>query len=72
MMRLLHTKTGRFVHVKDPRTVHYAVLSHVWSKEDSPKYVPEQSYKEVCDILAKRKYPIMPPIRFRRISQIWR
>lgn len=50
-MRLLNTKTGAFVLVEDPRTVHYAVLSHVWSKKGAPDYVPEQTYQDVCRIL---------------------
>ncbi|KAM5530589.1 hypothetical protein V8D89_015748 [Ganoderma adspersum] len=53
-MRLLNTKTGEFVLVEDPRTVHYAILSHVWSKPDSPDHVPEQTYHQVCEILDNR------------------
>lgn len=46
-MRLLDTKTGMFKVVNDPRTVHYATLSHVWSKPEDPNYIPECSYADV-------------------------
>ena len=59
-MRLINTKTGDFIPVEDPRTVHYAVLSHVWSRKDSPDYVPEQTYQDVCRILSDRKNTIDP------------
>ncbi|TBU55240.1 hypothetical protein BD310DRAFT_884657 [Dichomitus squalens] len=49
-MRLIETRTGRFRWFDDPRTVRYAVLSHVWSKEDDPNHVPEQTYQDVCRI----------------------
>ncbi|KAM5536687.1 hypothetical protein V8D89_009614 [Ganoderma adspersum] len=40
-MRLIDTRTGRFRWFEDPRQVHYAILSHVWSKDG------EQSFREV-------------------------
>ncbi|TFK88223.1 HET-domain-containing protein [Polyporus arcularius HHB13444] len=40
-MRLLHTKTGEFFDVPDPSKVHYAILSHVWSRAG------EMSYQDV-------------------------
>ena len=50
-MRLLDTTNGRFVSVEDPRTVHYAILSHVWSKPHRPGYVAEQKYQDVVQKL---------------------
>ncbi|PIL29705.1 hypothetical protein GSI_08143 [Ganoderma sinense ZZ0214-1] len=44
-MRLLNTKTGRFQWFEDPRQVHYAILSHVWSEAG------EQSFKDVQQLI---------------------
>ncbi|TFK90614.1 HET-domain-containing protein, partial [Polyporus arcularius HHB13444] len=53
-MRLLNTTTGRFVIVIDPRSVRYAILSHVWARpEDGPGYKPEQTYQEVLRRIAQ-------------------
>ncbi|KAI0775128.1 HET-domain-containing protein [Trametes elegans] len=43
-MRLLDTRTGRFLWVDDPTAVRYAILSHTWSPEG------EQSYQDVLKI----------------------
>ena len=48
-MRLLDTTTGRFVSVKDLSKVHYAILSHVWTRPGEPRY-PEQTYQDVRQI----------------------
>ena len=47
-MRLLDTRTGRFVWVEDPRREHYAVLSHVWAKPGNLEY-PEQTYQDLLE-----------------------
>ncbi|RPD54413.1 HET-domain-containing protein [Lentinus tigrinus ALCF2SS1-7] len=53
-MRLLNTTTGRFQVIIDPRSVRYAILSHVWSRpEDGPGYKPEQSYQDVARRIAQ-------------------
>ena len=48
-MRLLDTTTGRFDSVEDPSKVHYAILSHVWTRPGAPRY-PEQTYQDVHQI----------------------
>ena len=53
-MRLLNTTTGRFEIINDPRSVRYAILSHVWARpEDGSHYKPEQSYKDVVRRIAQ-------------------
>ncbi|KAI0357628.1 hypothetical protein OH77DRAFT_1494927 [Trametes cingulata] len=37
-MRLLHTATGEFVWIQDPRSVRYAILSHVWAPGGEQSY----------------------------------
>lgn len=51
-MRLLNTTTKRFRWFEDPRSVSYAILSHVWAKpgDGCP---PEQSYHDLLAIQAK-------------------
>ncbi|TBU48041.1 hypothetical protein BD309DRAFT_370262 [Dichomitus squalens] len=50
-MRFLHTRTGRFCWVDDPKETPFAILSHVWIKNPPPPgEVPEQSYEEVLRI----------------------
>ncbi|OJT02631.1 Vegetative incompatibility protein HET-E-1 [Trametes pubescens] len=51
-MRLLNTTTKRFHRFEDPRSVSYAILSHVWAKpgDGGP---PEQSYHELLAIQAR-------------------
>ena len=48
-MRLLNTKTGRFVDVEDPRTVRYAILSHVWTKKKDHGS-SEQTHQQILQI----------------------
>ncbi|KAI0630064.1 heterokaryon incompatibility protein-domain-containing protein [Trametes polyzona] len=48
-MRLINTTTGHFVVVEDPRTISYAILSHVWAKAGDVHY-PEMSYQDVRHI----------------------
>ncbi|EJF56991.1 HET-domain-containing protein, partial [Dichomitus squalens LYAD-421 SS1] len=43
-MRLLDTRTGEFFWVDDPRTVRYAILSHVWSTTQGGF---EQTYDDI-------------------------
>ena len=43
-MRLLNTKTFEFVSINDPRSIHYAILSHVWSKQG------EQTYQDILEL----------------------
>ncbi|KAI9067530.1 HET-domain-containing protein [Trametes sanguinea] len=45
-MRLIHTKTGRFHTIDDPRSVRYAILSHVWAKEND-KFFPEPTLHDI-------------------------
>ncbi|KAI0699869.1 heterokaryon incompatibility protein-domain-containing protein [Cerioporus squamosus] len=53
-MRLLNTTTGRFEIVIDPRSIRYAILSHVWARpEDGAGYKPEQTYQEVLRRIAQ-------------------
>ncbi|TBU55267.1 hypothetical protein BD310DRAFT_695237 [Dichomitus squalens] len=55
-MRLLNTRTGEFVWVDDPRTVQFAILSHVWVRKGSPNY-PEQTYQDLVQLhLVKGKH----------------
>ncbi|TBU22539.1 hypothetical protein BD311DRAFT_811450 [Dichomitus squalens] len=50
-MRFLHTRTGRFCWVDDPKETAFAILSHVWiTNPPPPGEVPEQSYEEVLRI----------------------
>ncbi|KAH9915037.1 HET-domain-containing protein, partial [Epithele typhae] len=51
-MRLLHTRTGRFTWIDDPRHTCYAILSHVWAKPSDLPYIPEQTYQDVLAIHA--------------------
>ncbi|PIL31316.1 hypothetical protein GSI_06014 [Ganoderma sinense ZZ0214-1] len=46
-MRLLNTKTFEFVSINDPRSVPYAILSHVWSKQG------EQTYQEILELVVE-------------------
>lgn len=55
-MRLLNTTTGSFELFDDPRTVQYAILSHVWSKPGDPHY-PEQTYEKIEAIQKTPKSP---------------
>ncbi|EIW63644.1 uncharacterized protein TRAVEDRAFT_142604, partial [Trametes versicolor FP-101664 SS1] len=68
-MRLLHTKTGRFHEFDDPRTVRYAILSHVWAREGEAHYpeisadhssvidfFPSEKIKRLCKIAAEHNY----------------
>lgn len=48
-MRLLNTTTGRFHTFHDPRTVKYAILSHVWAREGERHY-PEMTFQDVQNI----------------------
>ncbi|KAI0369630.1 hypothetical protein BV20DRAFT_342240 [Pilatotrama ljubarskyi] len=48
-MRLLHTKTGRFHVVDDPRTIRYAILSHVWARKGECHY-PEPTFQDIRHI----------------------
>ncbi|KAI0355784.1 hypothetical protein OH77DRAFT_311714 [Trametes cingulata] len=45
-MRLIHTKTGRFHVVDDPRTIRYAILSHVWARVGEHHY-PEPTFQDI-------------------------
>ncbi|RPD59713.1 hypothetical protein L227DRAFT_601348, partial [Lentinus tigrinus ALCF2SS1-6] len=61
-MWLLNTANGNFVSVNDPRSVRYAPLSHVWSKD---LQVPELSFHELRRIqeevrAAREKDPTVP------------
>ncbi|TBU44651.1 hypothetical protein BD309DRAFT_778214 [Dichomitus squalens] len=69
-MRLLDTRTGEFFWVDDPRTVRYAILSHVWSTTqggieqtyDDVRHIHEQCSKADPDEHAIRK-KLSPKIR---------
>ena len=48
---MLNTHTGKFEKFNDPRTVKYAILSHVWAKEGlEPRQPPEQDHQDVIRI----------------------
>ncbi|CDO75401.1 hypothetical protein BN946_scf184855.g4 [Trametes cinnabarina] len=57
-MRLLHTTTGRFHIFDDPWTVRYAILSHVWAREND-RFFPEPTLQDVVRIQAE--YDADPP-----------
>ncbi|KAI9067529.1 HET-domain-containing protein [Trametes sanguinea] len=52
-MRLIHTKTGRFHLVDDPRTTRFAILSHVWARQNDPKFYPEPTLQDILRIQAE-------------------
>ncbi len=43
-MHLLDAKIGQFRFVHDPRSVHYATISHTWSQEG------KQTYQDILEI----------------------
>ncbi|KAI0329668.1 HET-domain-containing protein [Cubamyces sp. BRFM 1775] len=49
-MRLINTTTGAFHTFETPNDIPYAILSHVWAKEDDPHFCPEPTYEDICRI----------------------